>query len=96
MVKLKFGRHTQALKAQRQDEKRHLRNLAVKTRIRTIAKKVELAVAQGKPEEAKKIFLQAMKELDKAASKKVIPKKRASRKKSRLAKKVRALEPKSN
>jgi len=96
MVKLKFGRHTQALKAQRQDKKRHLRNLAVKTRIRTIAKKVELAVAQGKPEEAKKIFLQAMKELDKAASKKVIPKKRASRKKSRLAKKVRALEPKSN
>ena len=96
MVKLKSGRHTQALKAQRQDKKRRLRNLAVKTRIRTIAKKVELAVAQGKPEEAKKIFLQAMKELDKAASKKVIPKKRASRKKSRLAKKVRALEPKSN
>jgi len=96
MVKLKSGRHTQALKSQRQDRKRHLRNLAVKTRIRTIAKKVELAVAKGKPEEAKKIFLQAMKELDKAASKKVIPKKRASRKKSRLAKKVHALEPKSN
>jgi len=96
MVKLKFGRHTQALKSQRQDKKRHLRNLAVKTRIRTIAKKVELAVAQGKPEEAKKIFLQAMKELDKAASKKIIPKKRASRKKSRLAKKVRALVPKSS
>jgi len=96
MVKLKFGRHTQALKSQRQDKKRRQRNLAVKTRIRTIAKKVELAVAQGKPEEAKKIFLQAMKELDKAASKKVIPKKRASRKKSRLAKKVQTLKPKSS
>jgi len=94
MVKLKFGRHTQALKSQRQDKKRHLRNLAVKTKIRTIAKKVEMAVAQGKPEEAKKIFLQAMKELDKATSKKIIPKKRASRKKSRLAKKISSLETK--
>ncbi|MFQ5866575.1 MAG: 30S ribosomal protein S20 [bacterium] len=94
MAKLKFGRHTQALKSQRQNNKRHLRNVAVKTKIRTIAKKVELAVAQGKPEEAKKIFLQAMKGLNKAASKKIIPKRRASRKKSRLAKKINALKAK--
>ena len=94
MAKLKFGRHTQALKSQRQDKKRHLRNVAVKAKIRTIAKKVELAVAQGKPEEAKKIFSQAMKELDKAANKKIIPKKRASRKKSTLAKKLNALKAK--
>ncbi|HUW22803.1 MAG TPA: 30S ribosomal protein S20 [bacterium] len=94
MVKLKSGRHTQALKSQRQDKKRHLRNVAVKTKIRTIAKKVETAVVQGKPEEAKKIFLQAMKELDKAASKNIIPKRRASRKKSRLAKKINTLKEK--
>lgn len=94
MVKLKFGRHTQALKSHRQDKKRHLRNVAVKTKIRTIAKKVELAVAQGRPEEAKSIFLRAMKELDKAASKKIIPKRRASRKKSRLAKKIKTLKAK--
>jgi small subunit ribosomal protein S20 len=94
MVKLKFGRHTQALKSQRKDRKRHLRNVAIRTKIKTIAKKVEVAVAQGKPEEAKRIFLQAMKELDKAASKKIIPKKRAWRKKSRLAKKISALEAK--
>jgi len=94
MAKLKFGRHTRALKSQRQDRKRHQRNIAVKTKIRTIAKKVELAVRQGKPEEAKKIFLQAMKTLDKAANKKIIPKSRASRKKSRLAKKISALEAK--
>jgi len=91
MAKLKFGQHTQALKSQRKDKRRRLRNLAIKTRIKTIAKKVEMAVSRGKPEEAKKIFIQAMKELDRAASKKVIPKKRASRKKSRLAKKVNAL-----
>jgi len=94
MAKAKSGRHTRALKSQRQDRKRHQRNLAVKTKIRTIAKKVELAVRQGKPEEAKKIFLQAMKTLDKAANKKIIPKRRASRKKSRLAKKISALEAK--
>jgi small subunit ribosomal protein S20 len=91
MTKLKFGQHSQALKSLRKDKKRHLRNLAVKTKIRSIAKKVEIAVAQGKPEEAKSIFLRAMKELDKATSKKVIPKKRASRKKSRLAKKINTL-----
>ncbi len=94
MAKLKSGRHTQALKSQRQDKKRHLRNVAVKAKIRTIAKKVEMAVRQGKPEEAKKIFLQAMKELDKAASKNIIPKRRASRKKSRLAKKINSLKAK--
>jgi len=91
MARLKFGQHSQALKSQRKDKKRHLRNLAVKTKIRSIAKKVEMAVAQGKPEEAKSIFLRAIKELDKAASKKVIPRKRASRKKSRLAKKINTL-----
>jgi len=91
MTKLKFGQHTQALKSLRKDKKRRLRNLAVKTKIRSIAKKVEMAVAQGKPEEAKSIFLRALKELDKAASKKIIPKKRASRKKSRLAKKINTL-----
>jgi small subunit ribosomal protein S20 len=91
MTKLKFGQHSQALKSLRKDKKRHLRNLAVKTKIRSIAKKVEIAVAQGKPEEAKSIFLRAMKELDKATSKKIIPKKRASRKKSRLAKKINTL-----
>ncbi len=94
MVKLKSGRHTQALKSQRQGKKRRLRNVAIKARVRSIAKKVETAVVQGKPEEAKKIFLQAMKELDKAASKKIIPKRRASRKKSRLAKKVNSLRAK--
>lgn len=94
MVKLKSGRHTQALKSERQGKKRHLRNVAIKARVRSIAKKVETAVVQGKPEEAKKIFLQAMKELDKAASKKIIPKRRASRKKSRLAKKVNSLRAK--
>jgi len=91
MTKLKLGRHTQALKAQRKDKRRHLRNISIRTKIRTIARKVEAAVAQGKAEEAKKIFLQAMKELDQAASKKIIPKKRASRKKSRLAKKINTL-----
>lgn len=94
MAKLKFGRHTQALKSRRQDKKRHQRNITVKTKIRTIAKKVELAVRQGKPENAKKIFLQAMRTLDRAANKKIIPKRRASRKKSRLAKKISALEAK--
>ncbi|MDR1123912.1 MAG: 30S ribosomal protein S20 [Elusimicrobiota bacterium] len=81
MAKLKTGRHTSAIKAQRQSEKRKSRNTGLKKTIRAAAKKV----ITGKTAEDLKKVSSA---LDKAAKKGVIHKKAAARKKSRLAKLV--------
>ncbi len=64
---------------------RHGRNQAVKARLHTLEKKYRTLVAAGKSEEAGKTFREAISALDKAAKRRVIPKGRADRKKSRLA-----------
>lgn len=64
---------------------RHARNKSVKTRLRTLERKYQTLVASGKSEEAGKALRDATSALDKAAERGVIPKRRASRKKSRLA-----------
>lgn len=72
-------------------ERNRLRNQAIKTRVKTMAKKV-LANVENSDLEAAKISLStAYKELDKAVSKGIIKKNTASRKKSRLASKVNSL-----
>ena len=91
MAKLKLGRHTQTKKDQRQSSKKQIRNKAIKSKTKTIVKKVEKAIHKGNQEEAKKLFIQAMSELDKAANKKVIHKNKASRKKSALNEKLNHL-----
>ena len=85
MTKLKFGRHSQCIKAQKQAHKREIRNTAVKSYVKTVAKKVEHAVHQGNIDKARALFLEAMKILDRAGTKHIIPKNQISRKKSRLA-----------
>lgn len=65
--------------------RRHARNKSVKTRLRTLERKYRTLVASGKSEEAGKALRDATSALDKAAKRGVIPKRRASRKKSRLA-----------
>lgn len=75
-----------ALKRARQAEKHRLGNRAVKTAIKTIAKKVEAAVNAKNKEEARKALVEAEEIISKAASKGVIHKNTASRKISRLAK----------
>ena len=91
MAKLKFGRHTQAIKASRQNAKRQLQNKTIKSKVKTTIKKVEKAINKGQVEEAKKLFLEAMSELDKAATKKIIHKNNTSRKKSILNRKLNKL-----
>ncbi|MDR0734994.1 MAG: 30S ribosomal protein S20 [Elusimicrobiota bacterium] len=81
MAKLKTGRHTSAIKAQRQSQRRKSRNTGLKKTIRAAAKKV---IAGKAAQDLKK----ASSALDKAAKKGVIHKKAAARKKSRLAKLV--------
>ena len=81
MAKLKTGRHTSALKAQRQSEKKRSMNIGLKKAVRTSAKKV---TASKSTED----LALASSALDKAAKKGVIHWKAAGRKKSRLTKAV--------
>jgi small subunit ribosomal protein S20 len=69
-----------AIKWQRQTERRTLRNLDLKTRLKTLFKK-----AKANPEQAAGVEAQ----FDKAARKGVIHPNKAARKKSRLARAVR-------
>ena len=85
MAKLKTGRHTSALKAQRQAEKRTSANKGLTKKIRLATKKVH-ASAAAKAATLKEDLQKAEACIDKAAKKKVIHWKTAARKKSRLAK----------
>ena len=66
-------------------EVKTLRNKMVKSALKTIIKKYEVAVTAGNVEEATAAFKAAVKSLDMAAAKGVIHKNKASRKKSRMA-----------
>jgi small subunit ribosomal protein S20 len=83
--------HDSALKRARQSEKRRIRNVSVKTMLKTHAKKVLQAVENKDPEEARKALASAIPAFQKAAGKRVIHRKTASRKISDLAKKTKSL-----
>jgi len=72
-------------------EVKTLRNKMVKSALKTTIKKFEAAVAGGNLEEAKAAFNNSVKSLDMAASKGIIHKNMASRKKSRLAVKLNSI-----
>ncbi|MDQ7821904.1 MAG: 30S ribosomal protein S20 [Candidatus Eremiobacteraeota bacterium] len=72
----------------KQSEKRHDKNVAAKSKVKTAFKKTEAAIAQGKNEEAKVLAREAVVTIDKAASKRIVHKNKAARKKSRLVKKL--------
>jgi small subunit ribosomal protein S20 len=72
-----------------QNEKRHQRNIATKSALKTSTKKVQAAAAAGDAE-ATTLQREASRELDKAASRGILHKKTAARKKSRLAKAANA------
>lgn len=81
----------QAKKRVRRNAKREDINKARRSRIRTYVKKVELAVEAGNATEAKDALKAAQPELMRGVTKGVLHKKTASRKVSRLAKRVKAL-----
>ena len=72
-------------------ERNRERNQAVKSRVKTMVKKVLAAVEVKEVEAATAALSVAYKELDKAVTKGIIKKNTASRKKARLAAKVNAL-----
>lgn len=73
------------------NEKSRIRNKAVKTNLKTTEKQFLAASAQGDAEKVKEAYKAVSAKFDIAASKGVIHKNAANRKKSRLAKKAAAL-----
>ncbi len=76
-----------AKKRLRQTLRRNMRNKAIRTRIKTVSKRVLKAV-EDKDEKVNEYLSIAYKTIDMAASKGVIHKNQAARKKASLAKKV--------
>ena len=80
-----------AKKRIRQNEKARKRNQKVRTAIRTRINKFEEAFDSGDVQQAEEALRNLEAQLDRAVSKNVIPKNRASRKTSRLAKRLNQL-----
>lgn len=79
--KIGKGRHRSAMKRQRQNEKRKIRNRATKSTLKTAVKEVRTL-------RTKEALTKAIPVIDKTAAKGVIPQKRASRLVSRLTRYV--------
>jgi len=84
--------HPSAEKRDRQNKKHKIRNSAVKSKTKTEIKKVLAAVEELDRESSEKALKNAITVIKKAASKGVYHKNNASRKVSRLTKKVNALK----
>jgi len=77
-----------AKKALRQSERKRIKNLQKKRKIKNLIKQIKILVSQKKIEEAKKLLPQVYKFLDKAAKTGLIKKNTAARKKSRITRLV--------
>lgn len=73
------------IKRNRQNERRRLRNKAVRTQLKTYQKRFEAAKASGDRETAEAAFLSASRKLDKAAQRGVVHGNYAANRKSRMA-----------
>ena len=78
------------IKRNRQNEKRRLRNKAVKSSLKTAIRKFNEASATGNTESATALMRDASRKLDKAVSKGVIHKNQAANRKSAIAKRLAA------
>lgn len=80
-----------AKKRARQNVKRRLHNMTLRSRLRTTLRHVLRAVRGGDRDAAQASFKAAVPQIDKMVTKGIIDKNRAARYKSRLNAKVRAL-----
>jgi small subunit ribosomal protein S20 len=85
-----------AKKRVRQNTKRRAINRARRSQMKTQVKHLETALTGGDVEKAGVEFQATVKKLDKMASKGILHKKTAARKKSRLAKQLNALKAKKS
>ena len=77
------------IKRNLQNERRRVRNKAIRTELKTYTKKVRTAAAESDAETVGYDLAVAIRQLDKAASKGVMHKRAAARKKSRLSRAAR-------
>lgn len=82
----------QQVKRIRQDRQRRLRNMDVKSRMRTYIKRAMAALAAKDKETASTIVPDAIAAIDRAVAKGVIHRNAAARKKSSLATRINALQ----
>ena len=85
--------HKSAEKRLRQTEKRTAVNTARSSRVRTFIKKVETAIASGDQTAAQAALRMAQPELHRATTKGVMHRNTVARKLSRLASRIKALQP---
>ncbi len=86
-----MANHKSAEKRNRQSQVRRLRNKANRTRMKTVVRRVDEAVIAGSIDEAQEALKKAIPVIAKVASKGVLHKKKASRKISRLTKRVNGM-----
>ncbi|MFH1625973.1 MAG: 30S ribosomal protein S20 [Pseudomonadota bacterium] len=83
--------HKSAIKQDRQSKKRRMRNVRIKSYVKTVTKRVRKAVDEKDVGGISESLAKAISAYDRAASKGVIHKKTASRKISRLTKRVNSV-----
>ena len=87
-----MANHKSALKRYRQSEKRRTHNRVYRNRVRTLVKKARTTIQSGSDlTAAREAARTAIRDLDMAASRGTIPPRNAARRKSRLMKKLNAL-----
>lgn len=86
-----MANHKSAIKRNRQNEKRSVRNRGLRTQVKSQIKKVLTAVEEKNTEEAQKSLREAETVIAKVAGKGVLHSRAASRKISGLSKKVNQL-----
>jgi small subunit ribosomal protein S20 len=90
-AKAPVKKNLSAIKRARQAEKRNERNRVERSKIKSVMKSVEAAVKGSDKEAVKSVLLSATKVISSARSKGIIHKNNASRKISRLTRKVNAV-----
>ncbi|WP_028585453.1 30S ribosomal protein S20 [Desulfogranum mediterraneum] len=88
-----MANHKSALKRDRQSKVRRLRNRMNKSTMKTAIRKVEEALVAGSEEQAKDALQSAIPVIQKTATKGTIHKNTASRKVSRLTRRVNNMQP---
>jgi len=86
-----LANHKSAVKRIRQSEKRRVHNKTIRTAMRSVVKQSRVALEGEDIEDARKKVRDAESSLRRAASKGIIPKRRADRAVSRMNKRLNAL-----
>ena len=90
-----MANHKSALKRIRSSERKHVRNRTFRSKARTEVKKARALIQTGNAADARQATLEAIRTLDKAASKGILHANNAARRKSRLMKRLAQLDAKN-